>query len=132
LIAWLNLLLARHFCWVHRVALPPWPAWNRWKSPEVLVWPLIAAGFMVLVSNQTLTLIGLNLLIVLGAVYLLHGLAIVAFYFEKWKLPSIVRGIGYGLIFLQQLVSLVVMALGLFDLWLDFRRLTKKPVSDSS
>lgn len=132
LIAWFNLLLASHFCRLHRLPLPAWPAWNQWKSPELLVWPLIAAMFLVLMGHSIPQLLGFNLLIVLGVIYLLHGLAVVAFYFERWKLPGLVRGLGYGLIFLQQLVSLVVMVLGLFDLWLDFRRLAKKPVSDAS
>lgn len=132
LIAWLNLLLARHLCRVQRVALPAWPAWSHWKSPELMVWPLIGAGLLVVTSAHPWQLVGLNLLIVLGSVYLLHGLAVVAFYFERWRLPGMLRGLGYGLIFLQQLVSLTVMVLGLFDLWLDFRHLTKKSVSDAS
>jgi hypothetical protein len=36
------------------------------------------------------------------------------------------RGIGYALIFLEQLFTLLVVGLGLFDLWGDFRRLNKR------
>lgn len=133
LICWLNLLMARHFCRIHRVALPGWPAWSHWKSPEILVWPLIAAGFMILLPVHWLRLSGFNLLIALGAIYLLHGLAIVAFFFDQWKMPGLIRGLGYGLIFLQQFVSLLIMLLGLFDIWLDLRRLSKPATpSDAS
>jgi uncharacterized protein YybS (DUF2232 family) len=59
------------------------------------------------------------------AIYFFQGIAIVSFYFEKKRFPKILRGILYGLIALQQLVLLLVIAAGLFDVWIDFRRMKK-------
>ncbi len=126
LIAWFNVLMARYYCRLNRVPQPAWQSWAHWKSPEPLVWIVIAAGFMAVLPLRSVKLVGLNLLLALGTVYLLHGLAIVVFYCERWKVPGLLRGLGYGLIFLQQFASLFVMLLGLFDIWFDFRKLSKK------
>ncbi|SMC26550.1 Uncharacterized conserved protein YybS, DUF2232 family [Desulfacinum hydrothermale DSM 13146] len=126
--AWINLYLATRLLRRQRVALPPWPQWRRWSAPEVLVWGVIAAGFLTLVPSTGARILGLNLLFALGAVYLLHGVAILAFYMAKWNVPGLLRGVIYGVVFLQQFVSLGVVMLGLFDTWFDFRRL--KPKAD--
>jgi uncharacterized protein YybS (DUF2232 family) len=63
----------------------------------------------------------------MGTLYFLQGLAIVAFYFERWKMPLFIKGFVYVVLFLQQFASMVVAALGLFDVWFDFRKLVKKP-----
>jgi len=124
--AWLNLYLATRFLIRRRVPLPPWPDWRRWSAPEFLVWGVIAAGFLTILPPVSAKIVGLNLLFALGAVYLLHGVAILAFYLAKWKVPALLRGVIFGLVFLQQFVSLGVVVLGLFDTWFDFRRLNKK------
>ena len=94
-----------------------------WRSPEIVVWTLISGGFMLLLKNEWLGTVGLNLLIVTGAVYLFQGMAIVAFYFKKMETPLFLRVIGYLLILFQQFFTIVVIGFGLFDLWFDFRRL---------
>lgn len=124
-VAWLNLLLARRFCRIHRLPLPAWQEWSHWKSPDLLVWPVIACGFVLLLPSPfLLQILSLNILMVLGAIYLFQGLAVVVFYFQRWKLSPFFRGILYAVIFLQQIVTLGVVFLGLFDVWFDFRRLS--------
>jgi uncharacterized protein YybS (DUF2232 family) len=122
---WINLLVSRRFCRTdafdcvsEKLVL--------WKSPEFIVWFVIASGLMVLLPVSGLRLLGINVLIVLGTVYFLQGLAIAAFYFEKWKLPFFVRGFVYALLFLLKFASMATAALGLFDVWFDFRKLSKK------
>jgi hypothetical protein len=39
------------------------------------------------------------------------------------------RGLSYALIALEQFLILAVAGLGLFDLWVDFRRLKKKDLT---
>uniref|UniRef100_A0A832EAE1 DUF2232 domain-containing protein n=1 Tax=Desulfacinum infernum TaxID=35837 RepID=A0A832EAE1_9BACT len=124
--AWLSLYLSRKVLVRRGVPLPPWAPWVLWSAPEHLVWAVIAAGFLMLVSSVGAKIIGANVVIALGAVYLLQGLAITAYYFGRWRLPSLVQAFGYTLIFLQQFVSLAVALMGFFDTWFDFRRLKKK------
>lgn len=67
------------------------------------------------------------MLIVMGTIFFFQGLAIAAFYFERWKLPFYVKGVIYAVVFLQQFASMAIAVLGLFDVWFDFRKLAKKP-----
>jgi uncharacterized protein YybS (DUF2232 family) len=62
---------------------------------------------------------------VAGVVYLFQGLAIVSYYFERWKLPRLFRTAAYAIILIQQFFTLGAMLLGLFDMWFDFRRLSR-------
>ncbi len=126
-ISWLNLLISRRYC---RVAAAEYCVLDRlslWKNREFLVWFVIAGGLMVILPVGDLRLAGINLLIVMGTLYFFQGLAIVAFYFERWKTPLLVKGFIYAVLFLQQFASMAIAALGLFDVWFDFRKLAKKP-----
>ena len=129
-VSWLNLMVARRYCLVHRLPLPPWEDWTMWKAPELLVWPLIGCGFALLVPGDLLKILGMNGLMVLGTIFLFQGLAVIAFYFDKWKLPRALRAILYAILLLQQFAALGVALSGLFDVWFDFRRLSRKSSSE--
>lgn len=99
-----------------------------WRSPELLVWILIAGGMLLLLKNESAGVIGLNLLVVTLGIYLFQGMAIMAFYFKKMQTPLFFKAVGYFLIVFQQIFTIMVIGFGLFDLWFDFRRLkTEKP-----
>jgi uncharacterized protein YybS (DUF2232 family) len=125
--AWLNVLVTLRYCRHHQLPLPAWSEWSNWKSPDLLVWAVIAGGFLALLPQAPLKIVGQNVLLVLATVYLFQGLAILAFYFERWKIPRILRGIFYGFLFLQLFATLGATLMGLFDVWFDFRRISQKP-----
>jgi len=99
---------------------------REWKGPEPLVWGLIACGFSIFIPGLgVLRIVALNLLLVIGAYYFAQGLAVISFFFHKNNVPRFLRGLTYVLIVFQQIFTLLVVGLGLFDLWGDFRRLNK-------
>ena len=103
-----------------------------WKGPEPLVWALIACGFSLFFPVPDLVrLIAMNLLLIVGACYFAQGLAVIAFFFHKNNVPRFLRAITYVLIVFQQIFTLMVVGLGLFDLWGDFRRLGKDNLTPS-
>lgn len=103
-----------------------------WKGPEPLVWVLIACGFSLFFPVPDLVrLIAMNLLLIVGACYFAQGLAVIAFFFHKNNVPRFLRSITYILIVFQQIFTLMVVGLGLFDLWGDFRRLGKNNLTPS-
>jgi uncharacterized protein YybS (DUF2232 family) len=105
---------------------------REWKCPEQLVWTLIACGFAFFVpASEAVTILAVNVLLVTGVCYFIQGLAIVAFFFHKNNVPRFLRSATYILIIFQQIFTLLVAALGLFDLWGDFRRLKKKDLNPS-
>jgi uncharacterized protein YybS (DUF2232 family) len=97
-----------------------------WKGPEPLVWGLIAAGFALFAPGlDTVKPFAANVLLVIAACYFAQGLAIIGFFFHKNNVPQFLRGVTYVLIVFQQIFTLMVVGLGLFDLWGDFRRSKK-------
>jgi len=105
---------------------------REWKCPEPLVWALIGCGFALFMpAGEAVNIVAVNLLLVIGVGYFIQGLAIVAYFFHKNNVPRFLRGATYILIIFQQIFTLLVAALGLFDLWGDFRRLKKKNLTPS-
>jgi uncharacterized protein YybS (DUF2232 family) len=92
-----------------------------WRVPEYFIWLLIGSGFLSLIPIPIglIRAIGLNLLIILLFLYFLHGLAIIQFYFIKKEIPLSLRVMGY--IFILLFIPIIVIGLGVFDLWVDFR-----------
>lgn len=124
-VVWSNLLLARPLLRSRDLFCPDFGTLNEWKAPEPLVWMVILSGVVILMPNKGLKLVGINGLLILMMIYFFQGIAIVSFYFEKKQFPRLLRGILYGLIALQQLVLLLVVAAGFLDMWIDFRRMKK-------
>jgi len=103
---------------------------REWKSPDPLIWYFILSGFFLFLSGWgMLKILALNLFLVIAVFYFFQGLAIVAYYFHCKKVPFFLRSLAYILIVFQQIFTLFVVGLGLFDLWGDFRRLKKKDLN---
>ena len=95
---------------------------KNWRLPELLVWLVILTGFTLIVQHAKLNTLGLNAGLVLLVLYLSQGLAIVSSLMQKWSLPLVVRIIIYNLLFLQIYGIGFIAALGLADVWVDFRK----------
>jgi uncharacterized protein YybS (DUF2232 family) len=92
---------------------------RKWKAPEFLVWPTIASGFFLVFDGGLASDIALNIFKFLMAIYAIQGLSILSFFFDVWKLKGIFRAVGFlvGVVLMMPLV----LSLGFFDLWFDFR-----------
>jgi uncharacterized protein YybS (DUF2232 family) len=128
---WLNLVVARRYCRIHQLPMPAWQEWRQWRAPDFLVWIVIAGGVALLLPFGPLKIPGLNVLMVVGVIYLFQGLAIAGFYFERWKLPRAIRAVLYAVILVQQFFTLGAMLMGLFDIWVDFRRLSRETTAST-
>lgn len=105
---------------------------REWKSPEPLIWCFILSGFFLFLPGwEMLQILALNFLLVIAVFYFFQGLAIVAYYFHHKNIPFFFRSLAYVLIIFEQILTLFVVGLGLFDLWGDFRRLKKKDLNPS-
>jgi uncharacterized protein YybS (DUF2232 family) len=98
-----------------------------WSTPEWLIWVLLVTGFGLFIPLPPLSTAALNCFVCVVAVYFCHGLAIMAFYFRRLAMPSFARGLVYFITVVQPVLALLVCTAGVFDLWIDFRRL--KPSS---
>lgn len=101
-------------------------AFSQWRLPTLLIWMLIGAGFSLLAPLPELALAGRNLLAVLLPLYFVQGLAVVSCFLQRKTWPTAVKGLIYLMVFLLNPLPLVVTGVGVFDLWVDFRRPRKK------
>ncbi len=126
-VAWANLLMARSVLVSKGLVFPDFGRLNLWRVPEVLVWGVIASGIFLLFPSRGMKVLGLNGLIVFMVIYFLEGIALVSFFFERKRFPRLLRVFLYVFIFMQQIVGLLVVGLGFFDTWLNFRKLGASP-----
>jgi len=122
-VSWTNLLVAKPLLKGRGIFYPSFGSLKLWKAPEFLVWGIIGCGLLLLLPERTFKFLGLNGLLILLTIYFFQGIAIVSFYFEKKRFPRMLRVFLYSLIALQQVVLIVIIGLGLFDMWINFRKL---------
>lgn len=107
----------------NKLTYPLFADLSKWSAPEWLIWGLIATGFGMLAPIHALGDIALNGFLLFAAIYFCQGLAIMGFYFQSLSVPVIVRGVIYFITIVQPVVAAVVCVAGVFDMWIDFRRL---------
>lgn len=90
-----------------------------WKAPDHMVWPTLAAGFCLVIDVPGVSDVALNVFKILMAVYAVQGLAIVNALFDLWGVKGFLRPLGYVLA--VAILLPLVISLGFFDLWFDFR-----------
>ena len=125
-VAWASLLIAKPILNSRALFYPDFGVLNRWKAPESFVWMIIVCGLILLFPDRGVKMLGLNGLIVMMTIYFFQGIAIISFYFEKKRLPRFLRIVLYAVVAMQQVILLIVIGLGFFDMWLNFRKLEMK------
>jgi hypothetical protein len=127
----LNYILVRRYCQRSQppLALDP-DKLTCWRASDYLVWVFLVSGAALLVPIDLVSTIGLNVLLVTLAIYLLQGLAIALFWGQRLPLPMGVQCLMIAMIFLiaGPFCVIVCTAAGLFDLWVDFRRQRHHPL----
>ena len=126
-----NYILVRRYCQRSQPPLTLDPDdLTCWRASDYLVWVFLASGAALLVPIDLVSTIGLNVLLVTLAIYLLQGLAIVLFWGRRLPLPLGVQCLMIAVVFLiaGPLSVIVCTAAGLFDLWVDFRRQRHHPL----
>jgi uncharacterized protein YybS (DUF2232 family) len=119
-------LLSRPLLLFKGLPYPDFGPMDRWQSPELMVWGVIATGFALFLSTGGIRWFAINSLIVMAVIYVLHGLSIVRFYLNRYRTPLWLRFGVYLLIFIQPIFLGTLATAGLFDQWVDFRRINKK------
>lgn len=107
-----------------------WPGFRTWQLPDRLIWLAIACAIPALLPG-TMRHIAVNLLIVLSVIYCFQGFAVCVFFMNKWRVPPLIRSFLYVMIVLQSVGTLVLLTVGIADVWFDFRKLgPTRPITD--
>jgi MFS family permease len=102
---------------------------SKWMLPDNFVWPLIISGLLVFIGSGSIQIVGMNLLMLILTVYFLQG-AVIAFDLLIRKNVPVVFSILIILILTivtQFLFIGILIGMGIFDLWVDFRKIRVLP-----
>jgi uncharacterized protein YybS (DUF2232 family) len=102
--------------------LPPQSPFKGWKVAENLVWVLISSGAGALFLQGGWHRFALNIVLIVSAIYFLQGLAILSHFFNVKGVPPIFRVLGYFLVVASFPLRILATGVGIFDLWIDFRK----------
>jgi uncharacterized protein YybS (DUF2232 family) len=94
---------------------------SSWHAPDVWVWGLILTLVLIMLPNEALKIMGWNFSILATLVYLMQGIAILEHYLKKAHIQPIIRGLIQAIILALPIVVCVI-ALGVVDIWADFRK----------
>ena len=124
---WLTMVLG------NRLALrycdkSPWPEYKYWKLPDKLIWVAIFSAVLALIPIQPLQPLGINILLLVGVFYIFQGLAILVYFFATWNMPIILRLPLYTIAVIQSSGTLLLLVVGIVDIWLDLRRINKESI----
>ena len=125
-VVWINVIISRPLLRIRNLPHPDFGPMDRWGAPETMVWGLIGAGFSLFLPWPSLRSVALNAVMVFLVIYFFHGLSILVFYLNKYRVPSWIRIGVYALILFQQIFAIVLSLAGLFDQWIDLRRIHPK------
>lgn len=122
LIVSINLFFSKKILGLKALKLSPF---KTWRLRDECIWVFIISALMTFLFKyakfQSGYIIGLNLLIIISTVYLVGGLAIANFFFDKWKVFPFVKVLIYVLVFTSPIFLILIIILGLIDFWFDFR-----------
>jgi uncharacterized protein YybS (DUF2232 family) len=108
----------------------PWPAYRFWQLPDRLIWLVIVTGVLALLPLDQLRTIAINTILLLAIIYCFQGLAIAVFFMDKWKVPVFLRAFFYVMLILQSFGTVILLLLGIADIWFDTRRLQKSETEE--
>ena len=104
-----------------------WPDLPSWRVPEPFVWVGIISGFLVLIGSSEIYVAGLNSVILCGLIYALQGFSICSYFMLKWNVSIFFKLFFYVVLLCQSFALVLLAALGVVDVWADFRKLNLPP-----
>jgi len=133
--AWLNFMILRAVLTRlgHQIAgLPPF---SRWQLPYSIVWLFIAgyAAMWLGGANEIalLTMVGENIMVVMSFAFLVHGLSLVYFFFDRWQFPKVMSVLILVTLAFQPLFSRLLYFAGMLEAVIQYRStLVKRDESD--
>jgi len=105
---------------------------SRWMLPDVAVWVLIASVGSIFFGPEFSQVLGMNLAIILVFLYFLQGLSVVTHILKTKAFPKWVWVIVFILIPLNPMFFGLIVGMGLFDIWVDFRKIRVLPPDSMS
>ena len=94
-----------------------------WAVPDQTIWVFIGSGALTFLADNILGTIAMNLFFIALIVYFLQGLAILIYFLESRNVPVFFWVLIFFVIVFQPLLIGVGIGLGIFDVWMDIRKI---------
>ena len=127
LLSWGSILLFKYGNASELRLLSP-PSLNEWSTPGWFVWATVLGLVATVWGSGNFQIIGITILIIIATGYLVHGLAILNYWFTIRKIGSWVKVLLYGMVFIffYPLAGVFVL-LGVLDPLFHFRSRLNPP-----
>ena len=93
--------------------------------PDFLVWLLIGSSASLFFIGSPVGTIGINLFAMVVLIYLFQGLAVTVHILKSKQAHILIWILVFFLILFQPILMGLVIGLGVFDIWVDFRKIRK-------
>lgn len=93
--------------------------------PDFLIWALILSSASLFFIGSPIGSLGINLFALVMLVYFFQGLAVTVHILQSKKAHFVLWGLVFLMIVIQPILMGVVIGLGVFDIWVDFRKIRK-------
>lgn len=94
--------------------------------PDFLIWALILSSGSLFFIGSPVGTVGMNLFAMVILVYLFQGLAILVHILISKGIPIFLWVLIFFIIIIQPILMGFLVGLGVFDIWVDFRKIRKK------
>ena len=94
-----------------------------WAVPDQTIWVFIGSGALIFLADHILGTIAMNLFFIALIVYFLQGLAILIYFLESRNVPVFFWVLIFFVIVFQPLLIGAGIGLGIFDTWMDLRKI---------
>lgn len=103
------------------------PGFSRWRIPWYWGWGYLLGSIGIVIGGwqglPVISRIGVNLFAVFSYAFLVQGLSVGWFFADKYKVSPFLRYLFAAFLLLNQFLMQLVVWVGLFDAWFDFRKL---------
>jgi uncharacterized protein YybS (DUF2232 family) len=86
---------------------------------------LISSGLVLVLAEGGIETVALNIFVVMVFLYFLQGLAITVYFLKSRNVAVFFWVIIFVVMLIQPVFMGIVAAIGVFDMWLDFRKLRR-------
>jgi uncharacterized protein YybS (DUF2232 family) len=96
-----------------------------WVIPDPPIWLLISSSLLLVLAEGVMEAVALNIFVVMVFLYLLQGLAITIYYLKTRNVAVVFWVILFVVLLIQPIFMGLVAGIGVFDMWVDFRKLRR-------
>lgn len=96
-----------------------------WVIPDPPIWLLISSSLALVLAEGVLEAVALNVFVVMVFLYLLQGLAVTVYYLKTRNVAVVFWVILFIVLLIQPIFMGLVAGIGVFDMWVDFRKLRR-------